>query len=286
MKNILITGCSSGIGFETALLFARKGHTVFASVRNIKSKGAIRLGDLAKKESLPIEIVEIDITKVESVEKGLDKVIKQGRIDILVNNAGFGFVGPVEAFTIEEVKVQYETNVFGTLRMIKAVVPMMRAQKSGIIINISSINGLVAFPFWGIYASSKFAIEAFTESLCFELEPFGVKVVLVEPGSFLTDFTVNRKMPKSLETEDSPYKKRVKAFFSKFDSMEKKLGPAKINSLFNPQKVAKKIYDVSEQDRPKLHNRVGIDSHFHYFTKMVTPHFIYQYFLHKFYSLK
>ena len=195
-------------------------------------------------------------------------------------------MGPVEAFTIEEVKVQYETNVFGTLRMIKAVVPMMRAQKSGIIINISSINGLVAFPFWGIYASSKFAIEAFTESLCFELEPFGVKVVLVEPGSFLTDFTVNRKMPKSLETEDSPYKKRVKAFFSKFDSMEKKLGPAKINSLFNPQKVAKKIYDVSEQDRPKLHNRVGIDSHFHYFTKMVTPHFIYQYFLHKFYSLK
>lgn len=285
MKKVLITGCSSGIGFETALLFARKGgYKVFASVRNLKSKGTIQLEDHTKKESLAIEIIEMDITKAESIEKGLHQVVQQGNIDILVNNAGFGLVGPVEEFAIEEIKEQYETNVFGTLRMIKAVVPVMRAQRSGIIINISSINGLVAFPFWGIYASSKFAIEAFTESLCFELKPFGIKVALIEPGSFLTNFTLNRKMPKSLEAKDSPYRKRVEAFFRKFDGVEKKIGPAKINALFDPRKVAQKIYDVSKQNNIKLHNRIGIDSHFHYLTKKLTPNFIYQFFLHKFYS--
>jgi short-subunit dehydrogenase len=284
MKTVLITGCSSGIGFETALLFARKGYKVFASMRNTKNEAAKKLQAISNKELLNIQIIEIDITSSKSVELGITQIDVGEHIDILVNNAGFGFVGPVEAFTVDEIKEQYETNVFGTFRMIKAVSPIMRNIKSGKIINISSINGLVAFPFWGIYASSKFAIEAFTESLKFELEPFGIDVALVEPGSFSTDFTFNRKMPLSLENMNSPYKKWVFSFFSKFDKIGNKFGESYNNSLFNSQRVARKIFEISNQKKSKLHNRIGIDSHVYYFAKKYIPNALYQYFLHKFYS--
>lgn len=271
-KVILITGCSSGIGFVTAIKFASKGYTVYAGVRNEKSDGAQRLLHLAEEQSLDVQLLRLDITSEKNVLDAISLIEKkEGKIDVLVNNAGFGALGPLEAFSIEEIKEQYETNVFGTIRMIQAVAPLMRKKKSGYIVNIGSINGLVAFPLWGVYASSKFAIEAFTEALRFELAQFGIKVLLIEPGSFDTDFTKNRKMPKSLENENSPYIAMVKNFFKQFDKMGEKAKSRWIAPLVNPQRVANKIYSLVQQSNPPLHNRIGIDSHLYYFAKKIIP---------------
>ena len=158
---VLITGCSTGIGYYSALTFARNGYCVFASVRDMHSNGKEVLEKIAKDEKLELSTLEIDITDEISIKKAVERIFnKEGRIDILVNNAGVMHLGPVELFTIDEIKQQFEINFFGTLRMIKEVVPIMRNQKSGKIINISSINGLVSAPLYGIYSSSKFALRS------------------------------------------------------------------------------------------------------------------------------
>lgn len=155
--------------------------------------------------------------------------------------------------------------------MIKAVIPLMRKQKNGYIANIGSINGLVAFPLWGLYASSKFAVEAFTEALRFELAQFGIKVLLIEPGSFDTDFTKNRKMPKSLEEGNSPYTTMVDNFFKKFDKLSNHAKSRWIARLVNPERVANKIYSLVQKPNPPLHNRIGVDAHLYYFAKKIIP---------------
>ncbi len=251
-KVVLITGCSSGIGFITALTFARHKYTVFASVRNLKSDGVKELIEITSKEKLDLHVIEIDVIHEKNVIQGVTQIIKVAKkIDVLVNNAGFGALGPVEAFTDQEIKNQFETNVFGTIRMIKAVAPIMRQQGSGTIINIGSINGLIAFPLYGMYASSKFAIEALTESLRFELRQFGIKVALVEPGTFITDFSKNRKLPESLQNDLSPYKKTVKVFFDKLDVKAKKLHIGFISKLVDSKRVADKIYKIAESNNPQ-----------------------------------
>jgi len=284
-KVVLITGCSSGIGFITALTFARHKYTVFASVRNLKSDGVKELIEITSKEKLDLHVIEIDVIHEKNVIQGVTQIIKVAKkIDVLVNNAGFGALGPVEAFTDQEIKNQFETNVFGTIRMIKAVAPIMRQQGSGTIINIGSINGLIAFPLYGMYASSKFAIEALTESLRFELRQFGIKVALVEPGTFITDFSKNRKLPESLQNDLSPYKKTVKVFFDKLDVKAKKLHIGFISKLVDSKRVADKIYKIAESNNPKLHNRVGIDSHVYYFGKKILPNYFWQFILQKVYK--
>lgn len=285
-KVVLITGCSSGIGFLAALKFAREGNKVYASVKCLEEEGSKELEQISKKENLPLKIVEIDITNNSSVEKGVDLLKKEeSRVDILINNAGFGYMGPVETFTLEEIQDQYETNVFGTFRMIKAVVPLMRNQRSGLIINVSSVNGLIAFPYYGVYSSSKYAIESLTESLRFELASFGIKVALVEPGAFFTNFTMNRKFPKSLDKEDSPYNHQVNAFFRKLNASEEKGKNNRIFSkLFDPQRVASLLYKISQQQNPKLHNKVGIDTHIYYYARKLFPEFIWQLLLKKAYN--
>lgn len=269
-----------GIGFETALFFARNGDKVFASVKNLKHEGVEKLQYIAHNEGLDLEIVEIDVTQEKQISQAVISIHKKAtHIDVLINNAGIGYIGPVEAFSIEEIKKQFDINVFGTLQMILAVTPYMRDQKRGVILNISSINGLVAFPFWGIYASSKFAIEAFTESLRFELEPFGVTVALIEPGSFSTRFGDNRKLPSSQEKKGI-YKKRLDKFFGKFDTMS---AHAKNNTLMrkliNPKRVAKRIYTVAQQAHPHLHNRIGVDAHAYFWAKKCIPTFIWNHLL-------
>ncbi|HLL61370.1 MAG TPA: SDR family oxidoreductase [Candidatus Nitrosocosmicus sp.] len=285
-KIVLITGCASGFGFLTALKFARNGFETFASVRNIKSEGVKELEKISKEENLALHIIEIDVTSDVSVKKGIDIIKKKTkRIDILVNNAGFGFLGPIEEFTIEEIKQQYETNIFGTLRMIKEVVPMMRKNKHGMIINLSSINGLVPFPLYGVYGSSKFAIESLTETIRFELSHFNIKVTMIEPGSFLSKFAKHINHPKGMLKTDSPYKKLTGRFFKKYHSAHDKAKENKVSdNLLHPQKVADLIFKVSQKENPKVRYRIGLDAHMYFILKKILPHSIWEWLLHKAYK--
>lgn len=199
MKNILITGCSSGFGFDATKYFASKGHNVYASMRNTGGKNkeaASQLSEYATTNSLNIEIVDLDVTSDESV---LSATSALPAIDVLINNAGVGFGGPVEAFSAEEILAQLDLNIVGTLRVAKAVLPMMRQQKSGLIIQVSSTAGRAAFPGFGVYNASKWGLEGVSEALRYEVSPLGIDVVLVEPGPFSTEFFGNIKQPKDEE---------------------------------------------------------------------------------------
>jgi short-subunit dehydrogenase len=191
MKKILITGCSSGFGYISAKHLAKKGHFIYASMRNIhgkNSKTATELTEFAKANDCKIEIIEMDVTSDESVLAAISKIPK---LDVLINNAGLGFSGPVEAFSSEECLAQLDLNIVGPLRVSKAVLPNMRSQKSGLIIQVSSISGRSAFPGFGVYSASKWGLEGMSETMRYELAPLGVDVVIVEPGPFSTNFSGN-----------------------------------------------------------------------------------------------
>ncbi|MGA9152846.1 MAG: SDR family NAD(P)-dependent oxidoreductase, partial [Candidatus Nitrosopolaris sp.] len=165
---MLVTGSSSGKGFETSPNIARAGFYTYATMRNFDKSS--KIVDLAKKHNLPIES-ELDVTDDKSVKDTIDIIVaKQRRVDIIVNNAGYGSVGAVEDFSIGEIKAQFETNFFGAVRVIQAVLPLMREQRYGIIVNISSISGRIWFPFSPSYASTKFALEGLSEALRYEVE--------------------------------------------------------------------------------------------------------------------
>lgn len=256
-KTVLITGANSGIGLETSIELARHGYTVFAGVRSHRSSDTSRLQEAIESLRLPITVIELDITSDTSVHRAMKELQKMtSSIDILVNNAGFGFIGPVEDFTMTEIQQQFDTNYFGHIRMIRQVVPMMRKKGSGLIINISSINGLVTFPLYGIYSASKFALETTSEALRFELEQFGIYVVVIEPGTFKTNFTKNRKHPARSLTAQSPYRHNTSRFFRRLDSFKQQ----SILPQFHPQRVARLIYDISRKDRPNLRYKIGTDA--------------------------
>ena len=203
-KVALVTGCSSGIGFETALALAREGYHTYASMRDTK-KGS-KIQEIAKKEKLPITITPLDVDKPESITSAVKQVISEKkRIDVLVNNAGYGIFGCLEDLTIEELKAQFETNFFAVARLIQEVAPIMRAQKSGTIVNVSSVAGKIGFPGSPAYISSKFALEGLSECLRYELSPFGVNTIIIEPGVIKTNFFGSMKIPKNAKP-DSPYK--------------------------------------------------------------------------------
>lgn len=203
-KVALVTGCSSGIGFETALALAREGYHTYASMRDTK-KGS-KIQEIAKKEKLPITIIPLDVDKPESITSAVKQVISEKkRIDVLVNNAGYGIFGCLEDLTIEELKAQFETNFFAVARLIQEVAPIMRVQKSGTIVNVSSVAGKIGFPGSPAYISSKFALEGLSECLRYELSPFGVNTIIIEPGVIKTNFFGSMKMPKNAKP-DSPYK--------------------------------------------------------------------------------
>jgi NAD(P)-dependent dehydrogenase (short-subunit alcohol dehydrogenase family) len=184
-KTILVTGASSGFGRDTAETLARTGHVVFASMRDVNSKHRDRASALRKQG---IAVVELDVSNDASVETAVSEVLAHtGRIDVLINNAGIASAGVTEAFTADQAKVIFNTNVVGLLRTTRAVLPTMRAQGSGLIINIGSILGRVTFPFFGIYGASKFAVEALTESLRCEVSQLGIEVVLVQPSAYPTN---------------------------------------------------------------------------------------------------
>ena len=193
-KVAVVTGSSTGIGYETSLALANNGYFTYATVRDIqKSKEIERI---AHEKNIPLKIIEMNVDNDNSVKDTIEKITSEyGRIDILVNNAGYGLFGALEDLEMNEIKKQFETNVFGIMRVIKNVLPAMRLQRTGIIVNISSISGLAGIPSQSAYAGTKFAVEGLSESLSYELEPFGIKIVLVEPGVINTEFVQDLVVP-------------------------------------------------------------------------------------------
>lgn len=214
MEKILITGCSSGFGFNSAKYLAERGHHVFATMRNIFGKNeqaAADLEDFAKSNGFKLEVLEMDVTSDDSVNFAAAQLPV---IDVLINNAGMGWGGPVESFSSDEVLAQLDLNIVGTLRVARAVLPGMRAQKSGLIIQTSSIAGRCAFPGFGIYHASKWGLEGVSEALRYELAPLGIDVCIVEPGPFDTNFFGNIVNPADAEIANDY--KHVGEFFEGF----------------------------------------------------------------------
>ena len=249
-KIAMVTGSSSGIGFETSLGLARNGFYTFASMRDV-SKGN-KIKELAKKENLPIDIIELDVDKEDSIKNAIKSIIeKKQRIDVLVNNAGWGLWGSVEDVSVNEFKAQFETNFFSVIRIIQEVAPIMREQKSGHIINISSIAGRIGFPISPAYISSKFALEGLSESLRFELMPFGVNVIIIEPGMIKTNFFEPMKLGKKAENTDA-YK----------NITEKVLSGVKMMAQMatDPKEVSNTIIQAIKEENPLPRYIVGNDA--------------------------
>ena len=194
-KVALVTGSSSGIGYETSLSLAREGYFTYATMRDVKKAEPIK--KIAENENLPLKVIELDVDNEKSVENAIKSIINEKqRIDVLVNNAGWGIWGTVEDVSLKEFREQFETNFFSVIRMIQKVAPVMRKQRIGDIVNISSIAGKIGFPGSTAYISSKFAIEGLSESLRYELGPFGVNVIIIEPGVIKTNFFDSMKIAK------------------------------------------------------------------------------------------
>jgi NAD(P)-dependent dehydrogenase (short-subunit alcohol dehydrogenase family) len=200
-KVALVTGSSSGIGYETSLSLAREGYFTYATMRDVKKQDSIK--KIAEDENLPLKVIELDVDNEESAEDAIKIIIdEKQRIDVLVNNAGYGIWGTAEDVSMQEFREQFETNFFSVIRMIQKVAPIMRKQGSGDIINISSIAGRIGFPVSTAYISSKFAIEGLSESLRYELGPFGVNVIIIEPGVIKTNFFDSMKTAKKADESD------------------------------------------------------------------------------------
>ncbi|RMW34557.1 MAG: SDR family oxidoreductase [Nitrosopumilus sp.] len=248
-KVALVTGSSSGIGLETALALAKDGYHTFASMRDVSKSG--ELENAAKKDNLPIEVIDLDVDKEESIITAIKKVMESsGRLDVLVNNAGYGQFGCTEDVSVEDFRKQFETNFFSIVRIIQEVAPIMRNQKSGNIINISSVVGRMGLPGSPAYISSKFALEGLVECLRYELGQFGIKTTLIEPGVIKTNFFESMKIPDS-ET-DPKYKELTDHILAGLKMMVQ-MGTA-------PSQVAEAILKAIHDDEMLPRYVVGTDA--------------------------
>ena len=249
-KVAVVTGTSSGIGFETALALARDGYYTYATMRNT-AKGD-KLKELSSKESLKIDVLELDVDNENSAKTAIKHILDQKqRIDVLVNNAGWALWGCVEDVSVDEFKTQFETNFFSIIRLIQEVGPTMRNQGSGTIVNISSVVGRIGFPASPAYISSKFALEGLGESLRFEFAPFGVDVIIIEPGVIKTNFMKNMKMAKKSEL-DTVYKDITTKVVSGVKMMTE-MGT-------HPKEVASTIVKAIKDKKPLPRYIVGNDA--------------------------
>ena len=232
-KVVLITGISSGFGKAISELLSTRGYIVYGFSRKQNE-------DLKEK----IKVLQGDVTDVISVQKGVSTLIKkEGRIDILINNAGMGISGSIEDSAREDIQLQMGTNFMGCVNMIQAVLPSMRKQGSGTIVNISSIGGLMGLPYQGFYAASKFAVEGLSESLRMELNPFNIKVIVIQPGDFHTSFTANRKPVKTGDT--SAYKAQFQMTLSIIEKDEQ--------GGLKPEFLARKLAKILQKKNPRHH---------------------------------
>ena len=258
MKNVLITGCSSGFGYDSAKHLAEKGHTIYATMRNVAGKNekpASELKEFAKDRNLKITVLEMDVTSDESVAAAVANI---PQVDVLINNAGLGYGGPIESFSSQQVLDQLDLNIVGTIRVAKAVIPKMRAQKSGLIIQVSSGAGRAAFPGFGVYHASKWGLEGMSEAMRYELAPLGIDVVIVEPGPFSTNFFENIVSPENGEVANAY--EHVGAFFQGFQN-QVMTAFADINAPTDPMLVVKSYEDLIDMpagSRP-LRTMVGLD---------------------------
>ena len=249
-KIALVTGSSSGIGFETSLALARNGFHTFATMRDLGKDEKIK--QIIEKEDLSIEILELDVDSEESVNRAIKTVSeKKGRIDVLVNNAGYGMWGTVEDVSIDEFKKQFETNFFSIIRLIQKVAPIMRKQNSGNIVNISSVAGRIGFPVSPAYISSKFALEGLSESLRFELMPFGINVIIIEPGVIKTNFFDSMKMSEKSQ-QNSTYKEITDKVISGVKMM------AEMGT--HPKEVANVVIKTLGEEKPLPRYVIGNDA--------------------------
>jgi NAD(P)-dependent dehydrogenase (short-subunit alcohol dehydrogenase family) len=251
-KVALVTGSSSGMGFTTAVMLARAGIHTYASMRNLKKSKTIT--DLADKENLPLQVIQLDVNDDKSVKDAIAKIVtEKERIDVLVNNAGYGLFGSIEDVSIEEMKAQFETNFFGVMRVTQLVLPIMRKQKSGTIVNVSSVGGRISLPVLSAYNSTKFALEGLSESMSYELEPFGIKVVIIEPGVIRTNIMNSSIFAKKAQDPKSPYFSLIQKVENNFKlMMENKSSP--------PEEVAKVILGALTSKNPQLRYTVGDDA--------------------------
>ena len=248
-KVALVTGSSSGIGLETVLALARDGYETFASMRDVNKSAELEY--TAKKENLKIKILELDVDKEESIVLAIEKIsLEHGRLDVLVNNAGYGQFGCTEDVSISDFRNQFETNFFSIVRIIQEVSPIMRKQKSGIIVNISSIVGRIGLPGSPAYISTKFALEGFSECIRYELNQFGIKTTLIEPGVIKTNFYDSMKIPES--KTDPKYKKLTDHILAGLKMMSE-MGTA-------PSQVAETIMKAIHSDEILPRYIVGTDA--------------------------
>jgi len=249
-KVAVVTGTSSGIGFETALALAREGYYTYATMRDTTKSDKIK--ELGKKDNLKIDVLELDVDDENSVKTAMQKILdEKQRIDVLVNNAGWALWGCVEDVSVDEFKMQFDTNFFSIIRLIQEVGPTMRKQGSGTIINISSVVGRIGFPASPAYISSKFALEGLSESLRFELAPFGVNVVIIEPGVIKTNFMKNMRMAEKSES-DTVYKDITVKVVSGVKMM------AEMGT--HPKEVADTIVKAVKDEKPLPRYIVGNDA--------------------------
>jgi NAD(P)-dependent dehydrogenase (short-subunit alcohol dehydrogenase family) len=246
----IVTGSSTGIGYETSLALARDGFLTYATMRNLNKSENIK--SLATKESLPLHVTQLDVTDDASVKNAVEAILsKEGRIDILVNNAGYVLSGAFEDLTIDEIKEQYETNLFGLIRVTQAVLPIMRKQKFGVIVNISSGAGRFGYPGHSAYISTKFAVEGISESMSYELEPFGIKVVIVEPGVIRTNIVNTMVVTRKSQDPNSPYVQIMQKMANSFEQLMK-------NSS-SPDLVANVVLNAVKDENPNLRYLAGND---------------------------
>jgi NAD(P)-dependent dehydrogenase (short-subunit alcohol dehydrogenase family) len=249
-KVAVISGSSSGIGLETSLALARNGFLTYATMHNLKKADSINI--LADKERIPIKVIQLDVTDDKSVNDAIQTITSDaGRIDVLVNNAGYGLFGAFEDLSIGEIKDVYETNFFGLVRLTQAVIPMMRKQQSGRIVNLSSGAGIFGFPGGSAYVSSKFTVEGLSESISYELEPFGIKVILVEPGFIKTNFGQAMVIAKKSQDPNSQYSQMMQKVAANSSSMADNAAPADL--------VANVILEAVTSKEPNLRYLAGKD---------------------------
>ena len=234
---ILITGASSGFGKITAQMLSEQGHIVYGTSRKLSE------------DMNEVKMLVVDVTNSLSIRQAVDRILsEQGRIDVLINNAGMGIGGALELATEEEVNIQINTNFFGVVNMCREVLPVMRKNRKGKIINISSIGGVMGIPYQGFYSASKFAVEGYSEVLALEVHPFNIKVCVVEPGDFNTGFTDNRNISEQTRL-DADY---GESFRKSLEIIEKEE-----RNGCHPRKLAAAICKIVERTNPSFRTKVG-----------------------------
>lgn len=255
-QTVLITGTSTGFGRATAERLSAAGHRVFASMRDIAGKNRTHAEELQRRG---IAVIELDVTDQRSVDLAVRNVLQQaGRVDVLINNAGVASAGITEAFTAEQVNALFDVNVVGLLRVARAVLPAMRHEKSGLIVNIGSVLGRVTLPFFGIYGASKFAVEALSDSLRYELSQLGIEVTLVEPSAYPTAMYSNALQPADGQraAEYGAVGEIPAAMFQHFMSVFQSPDAP------NPAEVAEAIAGLIEQPKGRRAARIVVGASF------------------------